>query len=111
MLGVEASLRGNPDRLLSTHGSVCFAMPLLFDAVAWPLRSIATAASFSNWPMLQMISRISATIVTFGGIFCNGLFVGSHLGILPEKTDAGRALEAAQEARLARHLSEKAKTD
>ena len=42
---------------------------------------------------------------------CNGLFVGSHLGVLPKKTDAGRAMEAAADAQADRHLFEKAKTE
>ena len=111
MLVIEASLRGNPDKLLSTHGITSFAMPLMFDAVAWPLRSFAAAARFAHWPTLQMLAGFGCAAFTYGGIVCNGLFVGSHLGVLPKKTDAGRAMEAAAEAQVTRHMSERAKTE
>jgi hypothetical protein len=99
MMGIEASLRGNPNRLLSTHGMVILVLPCMFEVLALPALHVAAHGVPGSAMMLSVLPEFVGTV--FGaplgtaswlawslaavgwvfqcsGVVFTGMFVASH---------------------------------
>jgi hypothetical protein len=96
MMGIEASLRGNPNRVLSAHGTVVFVFPCLFECMAAPLIHCATQGIPGSALLLYVLPTVMrsifgdplgtapwlafslhgiGTVVRYGGLAITAMFV------------------------------------